>query len=886
MKKILTKEFLTKLLLFFVAIQPILDFYLFFDQRLINILGISISTIIRYIFVLVLGLLFLIIIKSKKQYLFYSLYAALVIIYVFVHHYFCTNFTTLFPNDFNYLLTQEISYIIRMIIPLIIIAITSNLKINDYRFNKIIDILTISISGTIVITNIFKISMGAYITRLINYNIFDWFNNIHDTYTFYDTATRGYFTFANLISALLFGLTVFVIYRLFKEFKLKNIILIFIQMLAMFMLGTKVATFGFLLASVATIIIALFFTFIKKEIKPSPKPFLYLILITTLWFIIYPYSPCYNRINGIPQEEIPQEQEEENQKELEELLIYLNTLPEDEKKQMASNFVLDKYEDFSIREDFVTKRYSYEHDPYHWLDMFDEKIELRRDNRFLTESILIRLKENNTNNKKAIELFGISYTRMSNIFNLEKDFLSQYYTLGIVGLILFLSIYIIIILISSIYILIHKEKFTFKNVCIILAVLLGVIGAYYCGNTMDGLTFMIIYAFFFGYLINQIFIKDDKKLDDKKITIMALHLGVGGVEKYISSLCKMLENNYKIEIISSYKVSEKPGFYFSDKIKIKYLLNDRPYKKEFINAVKNLKLIDIIKYGYKNFKILILKHIKEIKAINNINSKYVITTLFHSKKVNDILNDNYIKIATEHNYHNNNKKYINKVINSCPNFNYLICVSEDLKKFYQDKFTKCKVLFIPNTIDKIPDIISNKKSNNLISVGRLVKEKGFDDLIDVVNIIKEKGIDIFLNIIGDGDEKIFLENKIKELNLTKNIKLLGSKDHDTVNKLMQEANIYVMTSHTESFGLVLIEAMSNHLACIAFDSANGAKTLLKNGTGILIKNRDKIKMANSIISLLNDKEQLNKIEEKAFEYSKQYLIDNVKEKWLTLLNKE
>ncbi len=42
-----------------------------------------------------------------------------------------------------------------------------------------------------------------------------------------------------------------------------------------------------------------------------------------------------------------------------------------------------------------------------------------------------------------------------------------------------------------------------------------------------------------------------KKLNEKKITILALHLGTGGVEKYLSSLCKMLESNYEIEIIST-----------------------------------------------------------------------------------------------------------------------------------------------------------------------------------------------------------------------------------------------------------------------------------------------------------------------------------------------
>ena len=65
-----------------------------------------------------------------------------------------------------------------------------------------------------------------------------------------------------------------------------------------------------------------------------------------------------------------------------------------------------------------------------------------------------------------------------------------------------------------------------------------------------------------------------KKSKNNKITILALHLGYGGVEQYLSSLCKMLENDYEISIISTYKVLEKPAFYFSDRINITYLIND------------------------------------------------------------------------------------------------------------------------------------------------------------------------------------------------------------------------------------------------------------------------------------------------------------------------
>ena len=59
----------------------------------------------------------------------------------------------------------------------------------------------------------------------------------------------------------------------------------------------------------------------------------------------------------------------------------------------------------------------------------------------------------------------------------------------------------------------------------------------------------------------------------KKVTILALHLGFGGVEKSIASICNILANKYDVEVISVYKLYEKPAFFIDDRVKITYLLH-------------------------------------------------------------------------------------------------------------------------------------------------------------------------------------------------------------------------------------------------------------------------------------------------------------------------
>ena len=192
-------------------------------------------------------------------------------------------------------------------------------------------------------------------------------------------------------------------------------------------------------------------------------------------------------------------------------------------------------------------------------------------------------------------------------------------------------------------------------------------------------------AMFSGNLTKEQF-EVKESTNNKKITILALHLGYGGVEKYLSSLCKMLEDNYEIEIISTYKVLDKPAFLFSNKIKITYLINDKPNKEELKTAIKEKKIINIFKEGFKSLKILYLKRSRNIKAIRKIYSDYIITTrILHSRLVGYYTLSDITKIATEHNYHNDDKRYIRSVINSVKGFDYFVVVSNNLKKFYENK---------------------------------------------------------------------------------------------------------------------------------------------------------------------------------------------------------
>ena len=374
----------------------------------------------------------------------------------------------------------------------------------------------------------------------------------------------------------------------------------------------------------------------------------------------------------------------------------------------------------------------------------------------------------------------------------------------------------------------------------------------------------------------------------KNIVVLALHLGTGGIENAISSLSNILCEKYNVKIISTYKVQEKPAFTLDKRIKIEYLINDRPNKAELIKAVKKLQLIRSIREIYKAIKILILKKYRMINAIKKLDADIVISTRdIHNEWLGKYGSKQIIKIAQEHNHHNNNKKYINKVVKSLKNIDYFMPTSKELADFYKEKLknTKTKVEYIRNSISYYPQNISSLDSKNIISVGRLSPEKGYLDLIDVYIKIQEKYPDWKLRIVGDGSQREELEEKIKENKMEAYIELTGFKNKQELETIELDSSIYVMTSFTESFGLVLIEAESYGLPIVVFDSAQGAHEIVEEGlNGYFIKNRDKDEMVNKIIQLIESKELRKKIGNEGRKLSSKYKKEEVAQLWYNFID--
>ena len=125
----------------------------------------------------------------------------------------------------------------------------------------------------------------------------------------------------------------------------------------------------------------------------------------------------------------------------------------------------------------------------------------------------------------------------------------------------------------------------------------------------------------------------------------------------------------------------------------------------------------------------------------------------------------------------------------------------------------------------------SKRKFTICTVGRLVPVKGFDRFIEVAKRFVDAGYNFDFWIVGEGEERSLLEQKIANLGLSDNVFLLGY--HSCPAEIISKCDIFVSTSASEGLSLVICEAMTQKLPIVSTDTS-GANELLGGGRyGIL-----------------------------------------------------
>ncbi len=192
--------------------------------------------------------------------------------------------------------------------------------------------------------------------------------------------------------------------------------------------------------------------------------------------------------------------------------------------------------------------------------------------------------------------------------------------------------------------------------------------------------------------------------------------------------------------------------------------------------------------------------------------------------------------------------------------------------------------FYPIPIDEAKEFVKIPQSKKMVLfVGRIEPLKGIDTIIEAFSILKEKKYfedhNICLTIIGGdssmSEDKMSAEmRKLRKLcaslELDNFVNFIGKQDQNILPYYYSAADVVVMPSHYESFGLVAIEAMACATPVIASQVGGLAYLIIDGKNGYHVKNNSPIELSNKITSLIDDPDLLNKMKTSALEYAKKY----------------
>ena len=194
--------------------------------------------------------------------------------------------------------------------------------------------------------------------------------------------------------------------------------------------------------------------------------------------------------------------------------------------------------------------------------------------------------------------------------------------------------------------------------------------------------------------------------------------------------------------------------------------------------------------------------------------------------------------------------------------NYFIFTTKDIKnkinKMHPNtKNKKGKIIYLGTKIIH-EDYPINKRKNDILFVGRLIKIKGIETLIAAINNLRDKN-NLSVCIVGKGPEERSLKNLTKKFNLEKNIKFIPYVSDQELSQLYKNSKLAVFPSYNkEGILLTMLEAASHGCGLIVSNCCGMPEFIDDFKNGLLFEPKNDLDLSSKIQYLLdNENERKN-----------------------------
>lgn len=313
---------------------------------------------------------------------------------------------------------------------------------------------------------------------------------------------------------------------------------------------------------------------------------------------------------------------------------------------------------------------------------------------------------------------------------------------------------------------------------------------------------------------------------------------------------------------------------------VNYYADD--YKSGFHRLISNLRV-------FRHFKRL-QKVISEIEPDIIVSvgqsEKYIIPFLkTKAVRIREIhFNSNYREYTYKSKITVNILQYVDFHLFSKLYDKYVLLTEEDKNSNFpsDDKFV---YMYNPSTFKVKDNICNAERSKYVIAVGRLSLQKNFQSLLRAWAIVVKSVKDWKLVILGEGPERKRLESLVDSLGINESVLLKGYSNE--VDKELEHASIFVLSSIYEGFCLVILEAMSKGLPVVSYTCPYGPKDIIKDGkSGFLVPLNNESILAERIIRLIKDPELRVTMGNEALRIMRDFDISVIVKQWMDLFKRE
>ncbi len=218
---------------------------------------------------------------------------------------------------------------------------------------------------------------------------------------------------------------------------------------------------------------------------------------------------------------------------------------------------------------------------------------------------------------------------------------------------------------------------------------------------------------------------------------------------------------------------------------------------------------------------------------------------------------------------------------SYPRAASLVSMTERAAAWFPEKL-RPRTRVIENPVSLPPAWENRRKGDQLTAVGRLTHQKGFALLIRAFAKIADRFPSWNLVIWGEGEERLALEALIDEYGLSERISLPGVTQAPGL--WVETADLFVLSSLYEGWGIVIVEAMAAGVPVVSFDCPFGPREVIRDReNGLLVPEGDVDALATALAEAIGDPELRTRLGAQAAYDAENYAVPEIAAQWTDLV---